>query len=206
MIRKVAPPVNEQPARPAKENPYSFKEVSDLDIWRQFKSGNESAFIHIYETYFDQLYNYGLQFSRDAALVEDCIQDLFIEIRKTRKRLSDTTSIKLYLYKSIRRKILLCLKKAKPILSIEFVREAHHFHFTFSHEHHLIAQQLTDEKIERLNRALASLPVRQKEVIYYFFYEQLSYEEIKEIMDFANVKSVRNKAYLALKALRQSCQ
>ncbi len=189
-----------------RKRPHSFENFSDLDIWKQFKEGNESAFIHIYETYFDQLYNYGLQFSKDTSLIEDCIQDLFIEIRKTRKRLSDVTSIKLYLYKSVKRKILQYLKYRRSKLSSRTIDEGYNFHFTFSHEHNLISQQLNEEQIGRLNRAMTLLPQRQKEVIYYFFYEQLSYAEIREIMGFSNIKSVRNKAYLALQALRKSYQ
>ncbi len=207
MNKKIALAIdNTQYSNLSKEKSSSFINVSDLDIWKQFKSGNESAFIYIYKTHFQNLYNYGLQFSRDASLVEDCIQDLFIDIRRTRKRLSDTTSIKLYLYKAIRRKVLQYLKSSKSKLRIGLLQDGHNFHFTFSHEHYLIAQQLTDEKIKRLNRALSKLPQRQREVIYYFFYEQLSYEEIKEVMNFSNVKSVRNKAYIALKALRKSCE
>lgn len=52
------------------------------------------------------LYRYGFQYTKDKALIKDAIQDLFVELRQKRKRLSHTTSIKLYLYKSIRRKIL----------------------------------------------------------------------------------------------------
>ncbi len=189
-----------------KEKPSSFENMADIEIWKQFKSGNESAFIHIYKTNFKSLYNYGLQFSKDVNLVEDSIQDLFIDIRRTRKRLSDTTSIKLYLYKATRRKILQYIKSSRKRFWNGSLEEGNNFHFTFSYEYHLIAKQLTEEKIERLNRALKTLPKRQREVIYYFFYEQMGYQEIKEIMDFANIKSVRNKAYIALKALRKSCE
>ena len=188
------------------EGSSSFEILSDLDTWKQFKEGNESAFIHIYETYFDPLYNYGLQFSKDTSLVEDCIQDLFIEIRKTRKRLADTTSIKLYLFKSIKRKILQHIKYRRSKFSTQPVDEGYNFYFTFSHEHNLIDRQLNQEQLERLNRAIDLLPARQREVIYYLFYEQLSYTEIKEIMGFSNVKSVRNKVYIALQALRKSYQ
>ncbi|MEQ9287162.1 MAG: sigma-70 family RNA polymerase sigma factor [Cyclobacteriaceae bacterium] len=79
---------------------------SDVQLWGAFKDGNESAFITIYNTYFPMLYRYGFQYTKDKALIKDAIQDLFVELRQKRKRLSHTTSIKLYLYKSIRRKIL----------------------------------------------------------------------------------------------------
>ncbi|MBP2830680.1 sigma-70 family RNA polymerase sigma factor [Aquimarina sp. U1-2] len=207
MVKKGYLRLNDDQHDGIKQDVYSsFDTIPDLEIWRQFKTGNESAFIHIYKTYFKSLYNFGLQFSKDTHLVEDSIQDLFIDIRRTRKKLSDTTSIKLYLYKAIRRKILRSIKSSRKRLWDGSIEEGNNFHFTFSYEHHLISQQLNEEKIERLNRALQTLPKRQREVIYYFFYEQMGYLEIKEIMDFANIKSVRNKAYIALKTLRKSCE
>src|SRR5690606_36156630 len=74
-------------------------------IWEAFKKGNESAFIYIYETYFDQLFVYGKQFTRDEDIVKDAIQDLFITLRKSRAGLGSTDSIKFYLYKSLKRLI-----------------------------------------------------------------------------------------------------
>ncbi len=207
MIEKSSLPLgNDQNGYREKEKTSSFVNMEDIEIWKQFKSGNESAFIYIYKTNFKNLYNYSLQFSKDVNLVEDSIQDLFIDIRRTRKKLSDTTSIKLYLYKAIRRKVLQYVKHSRKYFWSGSLEEGNNFHFTFSYEHHLIAKQLTEEKIERLNQALETLPKRQREVIYYFFYEQMGYQEIKEIMNFTNVKSVRNKAYIALKTLRKSCE
>ena len=203
-IKAKRSPDKDADQRVKKVSANSFEGVPDLDIWRQFKAGNESAFIHIYELYFEPLFNYGLQFTRDMALVEDCIQDLFIEIRKTRGRLSDTTSIKLYLYKAIKRKIIQLIKYKRSRFHHEPIDEGYQFHFVFSHEHYLINQQLDQEQLHKLNEALKKLPLRQKEVIYYYFYEQLSYAEIKEIMEFVSIKSVRNKAYIALQTLRKS--
>lgn len=59
-------------------------------IWEAFKMGNESAFIFIYETYFDPLFIYGNQFTNNEDLVKDAIQDLFVEVRKNRRKLGRT--------------------------------------------------------------------------------------------------------------------
>lgn len=194
--------IDSEPMR--SESTATFWNSPDIEIWRQFKSGNESAFIHIYRTYFQKLYNLGMQFSNNSSLVKDCIQDLFIDIRRTRNKLSDTTSIKFYLFKAMRRRVIREIKVSQKGNLLHSLNESFNFQFSFSYEHQLITKQLSSEKIERLNKALEKLPKRQKEVIYHLFYEQLSYEEIKDLMDFSNVKSVRNKAYIALKTLRQS--
>jgi len=81
-------------------------ETNDSRIWDEFRSGNESSFIYIYQNYFDKLYNYGLRITKDEDLVKDAIQDLFIELRKKRSHLGKTDSIKFYLFKCLKRKII----------------------------------------------------------------------------------------------------
>ncbi len=76
--------------------------TSDIDIWKAFKRGDEDAFLLIYNTYFIRLCAYGYKFSLDTHLVEDCVQDVFIEIIKRRKKLSDTDNIQFYLMRSVR--------------------------------------------------------------------------------------------------------
>ncbi len=49
-------------------------------IWDKFKSGDQKAFEIIYNEYVDVLYAYGSKMTSDKSLVEDSIQDLFIDI------------------------------------------------------------------------------------------------------------------------------
>src|SRR5690554_2564090 len=165
-------------------------------IWEAFKEGNESAFIFIYETYFDQLFLYGNQFTRNEDIVKDAIQDLFIELRKSRSRLGRTDSIKFYLYKSLKR---LIIKESRQWFNqCAEINSEKAFDFTFSHERVLIDRQLDEEKAAALNKALQSLAPRQREIIYYFYYEGMSYQQIQELMGMSHVRSARNLLYKAL--------
>ena len=64
------------------ENSTPHPNLSDKEIWNQFRAGNDDAFERIYNSYFDRLYNYGCQFSKDHALVEDTLQELFLDLRR----------------------------------------------------------------------------------------------------------------------------
>ena len=66
--------------------------VDDKLLWDSFKKGSESAFIDIYNTYFQILYDFGRQYSGDADLVKDCIQEVFITIRVKRTKLPEVNS------------------------------------------------------------------------------------------------------------------
>src|SRR5690606_25375345 len=110
---------------------------------------------YIYERYFDPLFVYGNQFTKNEDLVKDAIQDLFIALRKSRRRLGRTDSIKFYLYKSLKR--LIVKESAQWFNQCEELDNAKIFNFTFSPEQVLIDRQLDDEKRINLNKAIQSL-------------------------------------------------
>ena len=174
----------------------------DTTVWKAFKNGSESAFIYIYEAYFDSLYIYGSQFTRDDGRVKDAIQDLFVELRKNRARLGDTDSIKFYLFKCLKRKVI--KESGRWFNKYEEFSGDVSFNFTMSHEQVLIDRQLDVEKTAALNKAIQSLSPRKREVIYYFYYEGMSYQEIQELMEMSHVKSVRNLLYKAIDLLREN--
>lgn len=162
--------------------------------------GNESAFITIYSTYFDTLYLYGKRFVRQEQFLKDIIQDLFISLRRNRGTLGQTNAIKFYLFKSLKRKIV--KEEKRRINQTEVLPDDFEFDVYFSPEQLLISRQITEETAARINAALRKLSPRKKEVIYYFFFEDLSYCQIREIMKLDNIKSVRNLVYKALDFLR----
>lgn len=188
--------------RIAEENPPIQGFDNESIIWREFKMGNEAAFIQIYQQFFEVLFNFGNQFTSDQDLVQDCIQDIFIEIRKNRKNLTFTTSIKKYLFKAMKRKIIYQLKK-KRSMELRHQR-ASQFELEFSIEDRIINKQLTEEKALQIKKSMERLPQRQREAIYYFYYENMKYEEIAEIMNLSKAKSARNLIYKALSVLRSN--
>lgn len=169
-------------------------------LWKEFCEGKESAFIQIYERYFEILYRYGLRMVADQALVEDTIQDMFIYLRASRSRLGNTTSIKFYLFKCLKRRLI--TETNKWAGKRDDFPPPTYFAFTLSHEQHLIQKQLDDEKLQKLNDAIAQMSPRKKEIIYYSFYEGLDYRQIQELMGLDSLKTTRNLMYKALGFLR----
>ncbi|WP_215224064.1 RNA polymerase sigma factor [Echinicola shivajiensis] len=179
-----------------------YQQMDDSAIWAAFKSGNESAFIFIYERFFDSLFEFGSLFCRNENMVKDAVQDLFIEIRKSRSKLGDTNNIKFYLFKSLKRRVL---KEQKTgFYKLLDLKNDYSFSVEFSPEQLIIDKQISQEMVEKLNLSIQRLSPRKREIIYYFYYEGLSYQEIKEIMGFTNIKSARNLLYNALEFLKGS--
>jgi len=184
-------------------NPPSQSKQPEEDIWKAFKNGDEAAFIHIYNRYANVLFNYGCQFTADRELVKDCLQDFFIYLRKNRAGFSDTASVKLYLLKAFKRRVVEYLKK----YSKENEKNESFLFFQFpvelSSETIYINRQIEEEQIHNLNMALKALDSKEREAIYYFYYEGLSYEQIATLFNFTHVSSARRVVYRGLAHLRK---
>ena len=176
--------------------------LSDQLLWDAFKKGDELAFIRIYNNYARLLFHYGCKYSPDKELVRDCLQDFFLYLRKNRLGFGDTNSIKLYLLKAFRRRVFEYLKKDRCQLNIKEPSEFAQFGVESSIEAVYISKQVKAEQLERLGKALKTLDRIEQEVIYYFYFKGLSYEEIAEIFKFSHVSSARRVMYRSLKQLR----
>ena len=183
---------------------HDWGNFSDTQIWEAFRCGNESAFIYIYQQYFHALFQYGCQFTHNESLVEDVLQDMFIEIRSKRQNTVIKKSIKNYLFACLRRKIFLYKNKYEDNLVHLDVLDFTEFDIAISPEQRIIEAQITKENQDWLVQAIKQLSQRQREAIYYFYYEGLNYKEIKELMDFTNIRSIRNLIYKALASMKLS--
>ncbi len=176
-------------------------------LWRDFKQGNENAFAIIFRTYYESIFNYGKKFHKDSEFIEDCIQELFLEIWKNKANLANIDNIKPYLLTAIRRKIIKQLDKNLKVrkLFANNDEKEYKFEIVFSYEAELINVQADQEKIQQLQKKMDKLPPRQKEILYLLFYQDMSYEEISQIMGI-NYQSARNLVHRAITALRENEQ
>ena len=190
------------PAKKVTSNPYGIEVFrlpitptfsNDSEAWDAFRQGNESAFIFIYQSYFDVLYVYGFSIVSDSNLIKDTLQDLFIDLRERRQYLGSTDSIKFYLFKCLRRRLYKEVSKRSAFKdSLDSIPAD--FQFILSYEAQLI---------DRQNDAIVKLSRRQREIIYYSFFEGFNYVQIQEIMELENHQSARNLMYKAIKELRK---
>lgn len=181
---------------PARESTAS----TEVRLWDDYRNGSDAAYVEIYERHFESLYAYGIRVSGDSDLVKDSIHEVFFDLRELRSKVGPTDSIKFYLFTCLKRKLYRSStrweSRRQPLDSIS------NFEFSLSPEQLLIDQQIGEEEREKLNRAIEQLSPRKKEIIYYFFYEGLTYEQTREIMGLENVKTTRNLMYKALNFLR----
>jgi RNA polymerase sigma factor (sigma-70 family) len=177
----------------------------DADMWDEFIKGNEKAFDYLYDKYFALLYGYGMQFCADKAVVKDCIQDLFIELWSKKNKLAAVKSVKYYLYKSLRRKVIKAISQ-KDFLLVEYQMLPVEFYMqtAFSGETALMEKEVIQDNERKIQWALKKLTIRQKEAVFLKFYENLSYHEIASIMNLTDAKYARKLIYRSLVELKAS--
>lgn len=178
-----------------------FENVDESKVWDRLRTGNESALIFIYHKYFNILFRYGSQFTRDKSMIKDAIQEIFITLIQKQNKISPTTSVKFYLFKSLKRTLVNLIKKEQKY---DFKDNFDGFEFliTSSPEHVMINGQMNEEKTEKISQALKELSKKQREVLYYFYFENMSIPEISVMMHNSNNKSTQNLLYKSLHMLR----
>ncbi len=174
---------------------------AEAQLWRAFKSGDESAYIVIYQKYFRVLYGYGSKICADPETVKDCIQDLFIDLWNRRMHLADTDSITFYLWASLKRRIVKVLAKAHHSGADDSYPLLHSSEPDA--EVVLIAEEIAAEQGERIVWAMQKLSKRQREAIRLKYYQHLSNEEIARQMSI-QVEAVYNLISKALSCFRKS--
>lgn len=180
----------------------NYSRLTDHEKWSRFKEGDFHVLSLIYNEYSKSLCLYGLKFTQDLELVEDTLQDLFIDLIKNHRKLGETDNILFYLLKSFKRKLIRNLRKEKHS-GIIITAETYTFNITYSIERKIIIEEHLKEKTKLLMQGLKKLTPRQKEIIYLKFTKELAYHEISELMNIS-IEACRNLVAKAVKKLKET--
>lgn len=175
---------------------------TDKKIWDDFRNGEDYALSHIYYQNVQKLYRYGKKFSPDDELIKDTIQELFYDLIRTRKNLGSTDNIGFYLIASLRRKLAQNAKQHKKFSS-STCDELLEVEIVYSVEKEIIEKEVISEKERILQAGLKELSPKQREILYYKYTCDFSYEQICEIMSL-KYDSARKQLFRALKSLRKA--
>lgn len=179
-----------------------YENKPDQDIWRAFNKGNETAFNYIYRSYAPALFQYGGQFSKDEHILQDCIQNIFIDLRRKRGSLSEVNSIKAYLFKILQREVIRSVNRERGTAYTTRGLDEQFFAVEISHETKLIQDEYDAERKRMIEKAMNQLTVRQRQAVLLLYEEGMSYKEIAEVMELNEVKSARKIVYRALASLK----
>lgn len=173
---------------------------ADKKIWNEFRKGENHALSTIYLQHVHLLYRYGSKFTSDNEMVKDVIQDMFIDLINNRDNLGETNNICFYLMTSFRRRLARSMSRNTNVI---FSGDANFSaDIVYSAEQELIDKENLTIREQKVKNALASLSPRQREILFYKFFCDFSYEQICEIMEL-QYDSARKQTHRALKAMKE---
>ncbi len=175
---------------------------SESLLWENFQKGDSKALEKIFKQNYLLLFDYGMRMTRQEELVKDCIQDIFAYLWEKRENLSQVQSIRAYLIASFRRMVLKAIEQqSKKTHALESMKQEL-IPVISSFEDLLVLNEETSYKRQRLQVAIQKIPERMREALYLKTYQELSYDEISNIMK-VRPQVARNYVFEAFKRLRQ---
>lgn len=174
---------------------------SDEILWEGMLQGNQDMFLLLYNRYYHSLLFVGLKEIKDAQLVKDTIQQLFLYLWEKRETIHMAKNVKSYLITSFLRKLSSDWKKSGKISNLQVVHSHYSEDTAPTPEENLIQKDEQHYLFRLLMNHINELPSRQKELIFLKYYEGLSYEEIVQQTGLSH-RTVYNKIHEALKKLK----
>jgi RNA polymerase sigma factor (sigma-70 family) len=173
----------------------------ECKLWQSFKSGDKTAFGQIFKLYYKPLSIYGRNIYPDYDFINDCIQEMFLEFWQYRQTIGDVNSVKFYIIKCFKRKVIRNLENIKK-KETKTLKNNYDKIFTNSFESDLVMEQSEQQKKLKVANEIKGLSKRQQEAVHLKFFEDLSYDEICSIMSL-NYQSVKNLIHNSMKTLRE---
>src|SRR5262245_4857358 len=166
----------------------SAEQDADTALMLRVKQGDGEAFAELVDKYKQPVVNVVYRMLRDATEAEDLAQNVFVQVYKSAHRYKASAKFSAWLFTIVRN---LCLNEIRrrsrhPVVSMD---EPH------TEQEEMPAQQFQDKKIfspseglihaelaSKVEGALAELPENQRTAIVLCRQEELSYEEIAEVL------------------------
>ena len=166
--------------------------TNECKLWSQFKNGDKNAFASLYQLHSIDLIAYGSKICSDPEILKDAIQDLFVELWHSRKNLALVDSVRFYLLKALRYKLIRSEKKRQQHDLLSMTSSVSSFgRFEIPVETAIIDKEIKESQIYNLRKAIKGLSKRQQEAIQLRFYQGLTNEQIARLMHM-NYQSVSN--------------
>ena len=175
----------------------SREALTDEQLLAMFKGGQRSAYEEIYRRYWTLLFGHARKMVQSDEDAKDMVQDVFSVFWLDGPTLELNTSLSAYLYSIVRYKVFNLIDRKKvrsDYLSLldSFIKKNE-----YSGEYHLRAKQME----ELIEKEIAALPQKMREVFELSRKANLNYREIAEKLNISD-NTVKKQMSNALKILR----
>ena len=169
---------------------------NDNKLFLQIKKGNKSSFEELFKTYYAPLCLFARNYINDPDECEEIVQGFFMKLWDDRAKIDITTSLKSYLFSSIRNRCLNQIKHEK--IKQEYQAEVINKSSVDSYSSNYFMEV---DLMNKINESINSLPKRRREIFILSREHGLKYREIAEQLGIS-IKTVETQMGQARKDLR----
>lgn len=178
---------------------------TDQELWERVLNSHAPALDAIYFRYVDDLFDYGMKIVRNESVIEDTIQDIFVDLWNKRESLESIEFLRTYLLVSLKRRLLRKVERQRRSSSISDSEDESLFEFNLKLivEPEVFKEHDHADRKHKIQTALDKLTPKQREVIFLKYYQYLSFSEISQIMEI-ETKAVYKLMARALDGLKEN--
>lgn len=158
---------------------------------------DETAYRQLYYLFYKPLLHFTGAFISSPEVCEEIVSDVFIKIWQNRKHIDNIRNIKIYLYVSAKNNTLRYLQGQQRLSIIGLDELGVEVQTSAQDPEQMM---ITAEMMNRLEKAIDSLPPRCKIVYKLIREDRLRYKEISQILDIS-IKTIDNHLAIALKKI-----
>jgi RNA polymerase sigma-70 factor (ECF subfamily) len=169
----------------------------ELEWIRRIATGDRDAFEKLYKAYQTRLFRYLLRMVGDSGTAEELTNDTLVAAWKAAASFKGQAKASTWLFSIARNKALNAMRGQKPVMvDVETAVAV------------VAASESPEKTVSRGNlqtamkQALSQLSADHREVVELAFYQELSYQEIAEIMQ-SPVNTVKTRMFYAKKKLQE---
>jgi RNA polymerase sigma-70 factor (ECF subfamily) len=175
--------------------------LRESDLIAGLRNGDPDSYASVFRAYHASLCGFVYGYLHNRADADEIVQDLFLALWQKRERLEITTSLRSYLFRAVRNRVLNLSAQAR--LEERWLREADNEKFDIADpavapDEALLAQELET----RARRAMDSLPPGCHRVLQLRWVDQLRPQEIADVLGIS-LKGVENQLARARNVMRQ---
>lgn len=174
--------------------------MNELELIQGLRDGDESAFRYLVDNYKDRVFNTAIGIVQNAEDAEDVAQEVFIQVYRSIHSFKGESKLSTWLYRIATTRSLDLLRSRKSKKRFGFIQrlfgdgnEPLHELPDFNHPGVAMDRK---ENAAKLFKAISQLPDNQKTAFTLHKLEDLSYQEVSEVMQtsIAAVESLMHRA------------
>jgi len=174
-----------------------YTNLSDQELAALLKTGDQLAYTEIFERYNSVLLRHAFRLLSNDDEAYDVVQDVFLQLWQKRAGLEFKVSLSAYLFTAIKNRIFKLFAHQKVVM--RYVDSISAF---MVEGYNLVEDEVRQKELAVLiDKEIALLPPKMREVFLLNKKEELSYKEIAERLNITD-QTAKQQVYKALKILK----